>query len=178
MIEFVVPGTMSANRYWRHTVVRGRAALYLSAEAKAYKRTVARVARAAGVEAPIADWVTVDIVLHPAEPQDVAARMRKYGPAWHLRCRSIDVDNAVKVTLDAMQSIVYVDDGQVAAVSVRRGYPMPGGGLTVKVDTPSAERLAMTSQPWHMNFPASSKPGNALLAFAPELSGMSTEVPA
>jgi crossover junction endodeoxyribonuclease RusA len=142
MIEFTVPGTMSANRYWRHRVIAGRPAMYLSTEAKEYKRAVARAARAAGVEAPIADWVTIDLILHPVEPQDVPARMRKYGAAWHLRCRSIDVDNAVKVTLDAMESIVYLDDAQVAAVSIRRGYPMPGGGLTVKVDTPPIEKLA------------------------------------
>lgn len=148
MIEFRLPYPVSANVYWQSFVPKGktRAIVHPSNEARAYKRTAGWLAREAGIVRPWTGWVTVDLILHPIEPQDAAARARKLGPGWHMHCRCLDVDNAVKVTLDALQGTAYGDDAQVVAVSIRRGLPVPGGGLTVRLDVPTVEAVEQSPQ--------------------------------
>ena len=91
-----LPVPPSANRYWRSW--RGR--VVRSAEAKAYCSAVGLVTRRS------AEWPTRDAVA-------VALR-------W-MRARAAgDLDNRIKVLLDALHGVLYWDDGQVAELHAYR----------------------------------------------------------
>jgi len=124
-VRLSIPYPVSANRYWRSYVPRGhnRAIVVLSEEAKSYKSEVGWLAKAAGLRAPLGGRVNVHIELYPAMPQDAAQRMRKLGDGWDERVRSIDLDNALKVTIDALKGIAYEDDRQVWKLSAERMEP-------------------------------------------------------
>ena len=109
---------VSANRYWR--TCRGRT--YRSSEAEQYKASAKAIATAAdlvAIEGPAA----VSITLHP--------KLTKRGVASLAR---IDLDNCIKVTLDALNGIAYRDDSQVVRLIAEIGPPMSGGGLSVAVE--------------------------------------------
>ena len=129
MTSFRAPYPPSLNRMYRN--FKGRTVL--SAEGKAFKEQVFWLAKAAGIGSPIMGWVEVSLTLHPVEPKDSDKRAAKFGPAWHLACRCLDVDNCVKAALDALQGAAYANDSQILALLVLRGEPVPDGGLTVKV---------------------------------------------
>jgi crossover junction endodeoxyribonuclease RusA len=125
-LEFPYPP--SVNRYWRS--FRGR--MVRSSVAVAYKEEVQRIASLSGLklhEGP----VSVEMTLHPPRPKDWAKRM-KQDAHWALNVRRIDLDNAQKVVLDALQGIAYENDRQITAISISLGVPLEGGGLTLSVE--------------------------------------------
>jgi crossover junction endodeoxyribonuclease RusA len=146
VIEVLLPYPVSTNVYYRSIVLRGRPVTLVSKEARVYKQTAGWMAREAGIRAPISGWVTLDLTLHPIEPQDVSARVRKIGPGWHMFVRCIDLDNALKVSLDALQGVAYADDAQIVDIRIRRGLPIPGGGLTVRIDVPDIADVEQSPQ--------------------------------
>lgn len=116
-ITMVLPYVVSANRYWRSFVPKGhrRAIVTLSEEAKAYKAEVVRRATAAGAR-PIAGRVALTLHLYPGRPQNAAKRMLADPLGWDDSVRSIDLDNALKVTLDALKGVAFVDDKRVRKI--------------------------------------------------------------
>jgi len=86
---YELPLPPSVNRYWRS--YRGR--VVVSAAAKAYRATVAALMHTHQLE-PLAGPVCVSITVY---------RERKAG----------DLDNRIKIVLDAMQGIFYTNDKQV-----------------------------------------------------------------
>ena len=66
--------------------------------------------------------VAVQVLLHP--------KATKKGVAFR---RRIDLDNAIKATLDACQGVVFIDDQQVVRLSAALAPAKPDGGLTVTV---------------------------------------------
>lgn len=127
MGSLVLPYPPSANRYWR--VFRGRAVT--SAAATAYKRDVAALARSAGLGGPSIAPIALEFVLRPPRPLDGDRRERLQGPLWHLPVRCLDLDNALKVAIDALQGIIYDNDNQVVSLRINRGIPVPNGALAV-----------------------------------------------
>lgn len=115
---------VSANRYWR--TCRGRT--FRSAEADDYKAAAKLEACRAGVVCTHGP-VEIGITLHP--------KLTKMGLASLLR---MDLDNCIKVTLDALNGVAYVDDAQVVKLIAEVGEAKPGGGLTVVVG--ATERCA------------------------------------
>ena len=134
MTTVTLPWPVSANRYWRSFVPKGhrRAIVTLSDEAKAYKTQVGLMARAAGLRI-ITGRVQVDCQLYPARPKDADKRMRKLGDAWDDDVRSIDLDNALKVTIDALKGIAYEDDKQVWCINAERMEPTGEARMVVTV---------------------------------------------
>lgn len=113
----MLPYPVSANRYWR--TFRGMTAR--SKEANAYKRTAAHSALVAGwrvIDGP----VCVAITLHP--------KRTKAGKASATR---MDLDNCIKVTLDALNGVAYLDDRQVVKIVAEVGEAVAMGGLSVSV---------------------------------------------
>ena len=109
---------VSANRYWR--TCNGRT--FRSAEADRYKGEAMHAAvRARVVE--ISGPVSVAITLHP--------KRTKQGNAYKSR---MDLDNCVKVTLDALNGVAYRDDSQVVRLVAEIGEAIEGGGLSVSVE--------------------------------------------
>lgn len=134
MTTITLPWPVSANRYWRSFVPNGyrRAIVTLSDEAKVYKAQVGWIALAAGMRV-VTGRVQVDCRLYPAMPKDAATRMRKHGDAWDDDVRSIDLDNALKITIDALKGIAYKDDNQVWRINAERMEPDGEARMVVTV---------------------------------------------
>lgn len=107
----------SCNRIWR--TANGRT--YKPAKVSAWMQASALEAKAAGVRPAIGD-VAVSLILHP--------KLTKKGKANQSR---IDLDNALKATLDALQGVAFDDDKQVVRLMAEIGGPVMHGGLTVEV---------------------------------------------
>ncbi len=135
MIELRLPWPVSANRYWRSFVPKGhkRAIVVLSDEAKLYKRQVSEIAMVSGMGECLEGRVLVEVKLYPALPQDAARRMRKIGEGWDDTVRSIDLDNALKVTIDALNGIAYRDDKQVWKLTAQRMEPIGDACAIVRI---------------------------------------------
>ena len=114
MIELTLPYPISANRYWRSFVPKGatRAVVVPSDEAKLYKESVGWFVKKAGVRSPFPGRVVIEIQLYPQRPLDWAKRAAKDPFTWDDDVRSIDLDNANKVLLDALKGLVIVDDSR------------------------------------------------------------------
>jgi crossover junction endodeoxyribonuclease RusA len=123
----MLPYPISTNRYWRN--FGGRTVR--SSEAVAYKDEVGFIALSSEVKM-LDGPVQVDMVLHPPAPKDWEKRQKK-NLLWALDVRRIDLDNAQKVALDALQGFMYADDRQITSLSIRLGQPLVGGGLGVVV---------------------------------------------
>jgi crossover junction endodeoxyribonuclease RusA len=116
-----LPYPVSANKYWRSGILRGRVTVYVSAEAKSYRTQVAWIAAAAKTKVT-GKLVSVDVILYP--------KARKCGEASAVL---MDLDNALKITIDALKGVAYIDDKQVRKISAQYGDPVKGGGLMVRV---------------------------------------------
>ena len=117
-MRLTLPYPVSANRYWRSFVPRGqrRAIVTVSEEAKTYKEQVGWLAREAGYRSPIAG------------PVEMRVRLVPKGKVC------MDLDNCLKVTLDALKGIVFGDDAQVFRIVAERGDPDEfGARLEVEV---------------------------------------------
>ncbi|EPI4129176.1 RusA family crossover junction endodeoxyribonuclease, partial [Neisseria gonorrhoeae] len=101
VIRLILPYPVSANRYWR--IWRNRAVR--SAEAAAYKSVVRRIAQEAGAM-PSEGAVAVYVRLIPKANKDGGANKTV-----------IDLDNALKVALDALQGVAYHNDRQVRRIA-------------------------------------------------------------
>jgi crossover junction endodeoxyribonuclease RusA len=89
-VNLTLPYPPSANRYWR--VFRGR--VVKSDQARAYQRDAAMVFRSS----------------HPATGP-VMVTMNVYRPA-----KRGDLDNSIKVLLDALKGVAFIDDKQVKRI--------------------------------------------------------------
>lgn len=119
----MLPYPPSANRYWRH--FRGRTVR--SSEADKYRGAVSFYARSAGLTERLTGAVRVCATLHP--------KRTKKGEASKTR---LDLDNCVKVLLDALQGIAFENDRQVEDLRILLGGPVEGGGISVIVETMEA----------------------------------------
>jgi crossover junction endodeoxyribonuclease RusA len=118
MTHIILPYPPSANRLWRNA--RGR--MIPSAEAVAFKGLAG--IQAARARMPLRDGpVQVCVILHPKKP-------KRPGKG---EVRSIDLDNALKAALDALQGIAYTNDRQIQRIVATRGEPVPSGALSVEV---------------------------------------------
>lgn len=119
MIRLELPYPVSANRYWRtitHPQTK-RALTLVSKDAKAYKAEVGWKARAAGIRSPLLGTVELRIQLVPKNRV------------------CMDLDNALKVTIDALKGIAYEDDSQVMKITAERTQPNGVGGLVVEIES-------------------------------------------
>lgn len=127
--ELVLPMPPSANKIWR----RGRFCTYLSSEAVAYKRIVAKAFINSGF-VRIDGRVSIDIVLHPKRPKDWQKREKKLGDAWVDSVRCLDLDNVLKSLLDSLKDIAFEDDKWVHRLIVTKGEPQGDGFVIVQIN--------------------------------------------
>lgn len=100
MIKIELPYPISTNRYWRN--YKGRTVL--SREAKAYKQEIAYLMKQKGVK-PTSKNVRLIIEVVPKQNKDGSASKVL-----------IDLDNALKVLIDALQFVAYENDKQVKEI--------------------------------------------------------------
>ena len=107
----------SANRYWR--CFRNR--MVPSAAATAYKKHVKMVAQSEGVVLHNYS-ICVNIQLLP--------KLTARGKASKVL---LDLDNCLKVALDALQGVIIENDNQVKEIHASYGVPTNGGGLRIEI---------------------------------------------
>ena len=113
-----LPYPISTNRYWR--VFRNRTVL--SSEAKAYKAQVAAIAKQSGQTLHHDDVEILITVQRKANKDGSASRV------------CLDLDNCLKVILDALQGIAYLNDKQIVLIQAQYAdKPIRGGGVIVQV---------------------------------------------
>ncbi|TAK84323.1 MAG: RusA family crossover junction endodeoxyribonuclease [Betaproteobacteria bacterium] len=121
-MKLVLAYPVSANRYWRTFAYLAKATRKPSAvtvpseEAKAYKEECGWRAKAAGVRSPLTGAIELRFRLVPA------SRV------------CMDLDNALKVSIDALKGIVFDDDSQVYKIVAERSDPDPVGGARLEVE--------------------------------------------
>jgi crossover junction endodeoxyribonuclease RusA len=113
---------ISANRYWRQVRLPSRTAILVSREAVAYKRHVGAVCAAAGAR-PLLGDVEMWLWLHP--------RATKTGAASKVR---FDLDNVLKVAIDACSGHLYVNDRQVTKLHAFIAHAVTDGQLIVRAE--------------------------------------------
>lgn len=119
MVVLSLPYPISNNRYWR--TFRNRQ--IVSKEAVAYKARVAAIAAENGIK-QTAKMVSLTVQLIPKANKDGSASKV-----------CLDLDNCLKVCLDALQGVAYENDNQVEEIHAKRlKTPIAGGGLVVKVE--------------------------------------------
>lgn len=117
-VKLVLPWPVSANRYWMSfwaTKLR-RVITAPTKEAEAYKEECGWRAKEAGVRAPFSGPVTLNVLLIPENKI------------------CMDLDNALKVSIDALKGVVYEDDRQVYRIVAERCEPDPVGGKRLEIE--------------------------------------------
>lgn len=116
MIVLELPYPPTVNHYWRHTVEKGRAKVYISAEGRAYRNAV---------------WAAV---LQSALSQRKApeGRLEVAISAYVPDRRPRDLDNINKALLDSLvHAKVFKDDSLIDKLTVERGPVVKGGKVRV-----------------------------------------------
>ncbi|KGF22516.1 MULTISPECIES: RusA family crossover junction endodeoxyribonuclease [Oligella] len=126
-IELTLPYPVSANRYWRTAVVNGRVRTYRSKDANDYRHAAQWIAKEKRVKPHDGDYKII-LRVHP--------RLTASKTASKV---CVDLDNALKVALDALEGVLYHNDNQVKKLSVSYGQPVIGGALTVIAERLGAE---------------------------------------
>jgi len=113
-----LPYPPSANRYLRHALRR----TYRTAEANKYRK-LAQIEAYAANGFLFSCPVSVEVTLFP--------KTTKTGQASRT---VLDLDNCMKVALDAVQGILYENDKQIHRLQASYGLPVAGGGLEIVVE--------------------------------------------
>lgn len=134
-VTLVLPAALSANKYWRPVNMGKHITIVPTKEAKAYRHEVAMLARKAGVHLT-RGRVALTVRMYPGRPQDWAKRAAKNPDSWDDTVRSIDLDNALKVLLDALKNIAFEDDSWVRRIDAERMEPDEHGARVVVTISP------------------------------------------
>jgi Holliday junction resolvase RusA-like endonuclease len=119
-LSFVVPGEPQGKGRARVSMRNGKPHLHTPDKTASYERTVAWLAREAGVR-PCEGPVTLAIAAHFLLPQSASkkrqAEMLKLRPT-----KKPDIDNVAKAVLDGLLSVAYGDDAQVVGLHVSKHW--------------------------------------------------------
>lgn len=146
MIALHLPYPISANRYWRPVPIGKHITIVPTKEAKEYRKTVAALCRAAGVCAPILGRVAISLQLYPHRPLDWKTRVRKLGDGWDDTVQCIDLTNAEKVLLDALNGVAYEDDKRIFRYEAERMEPDGEARVIVRI-SPIVRPVPKAQQP-------------------------------
>ena len=116
-MKLTLPLPPSANRYWR---VGHHGRLHVSIEAQAYKQGVRLRALTNGLKKPLAGPVVASFGIFRAR-------------------RSGDLDNRLKVILDALKGIAFEDDSQIVELHARRYDDPENPRVEVRIEPDKGE---------------------------------------
>jgi len=137
MIRLTLPYPISANRYWRPVKLGAHISIVPTKEAKDYRKAVAFLCSDQGVTKPIVGRVAVTLQLYPHRPLDWQKRQRQLGAAWDDTVQCIDLTNAEKVLMDALNGLAFEDDKRVFRYQAERMEP-DGEARVIVTITPLA----------------------------------------
>ncbi len=124
MIQFAIPGAPVAKGRPRFTVRGGFASAYTPADTRKYEASVRALAVAAmaGAE-PSAAPVELLLELRMPIPPSWSKKKQVAAAAGKVRAtKKPDIDNVAKGVLDACNGVLFVDDGQIVLLTVRKLY--------------------------------------------------------
>lgn len=107
--EYTLPMPPSTNKYWR----RFGDKMLVSLDARNYKKEVAKLAYRLGMQ-PVTGDVSVSLTVYRNEA-------------------SGDLDNRIKVILDALRGLAFEDDKQVVEIHARRFDDKGNGRIVISV---------------------------------------------
>lgn len=110
---YTLPMPPSANVYWRNVVIRGVARTLVSEDAKNYKKEIGELAHRLGMR-PAKGNVVITLQVYRNQA-------------------SGDLDNRIKVTLDALRGIAFEDDDQVTEIHAYRHDDKGNGRIVISV---------------------------------------------
>ena len=119
-LTFVVPGEPHGKGRARVSMRNGRPHLHTPDKTASYERTVAILAREAGVR-PGEGPVTLSNAAHFLLPQS-ASKKRQAEMMLMRPTKKPDIDNVAKAVLDGLLSIAYGDDAQVVGLHVTKHW--------------------------------------------------------
>lgn len=129
-----LPLPPSSNNYWRTAVIKGKPVVHVSTEAKEYKRSVGWLVCQAGIRTPIKGRVGIIVNMYPNQPKDWERRARRDPEGWADSVLSMDLDNCLKVTLDALKNLAFEDDAWIRKIEAKRMIPdRPEGRLEITI---------------------------------------------
>ena len=146
-----LPYPLSANKYWRPVHVGNHISIVPTKEAQAFREKVGWMCKAAGIRAPLLGRISVHLQLYPHRPLDWKKRMRDHGATWDDSVMCIDLTNAEKVLLDALNGLAFEDDKRIFRYSAERMEPDEKGARVVlrieklAVPQPQGELLPATA---------------------------------
>ena len=117
-INLILPYPVSNNTYYRNF----KGITVISKRGREYKAEVANLCKFAGIT-EISGKVAVSLEICPKKPKKDTGK----------EPRCLDLDNIFKACLDSLQGHAYANDAQIWILSGRRGEPVPGGQLNVRV---------------------------------------------
>ncbi|EHD5018760.1 RusA family crossover junction endodeoxyribonuclease [Listeria monocytogenes] len=92
-------------------------------ESKAYKKKIANVAKIYAPSTPISAPISVDFIFYVPMPKSKSkAWKRRALLGQELPAVKPDIDNYVKGVLDAMNKIVFSDDGKIVKLKAEKRY--------------------------------------------------------
>jgi Holliday junction resolvase RusA-like endonuclease len=102
---------------------------YTDSRTKAYEQTIRAYAqRAMGSTRPLEGAVAVDLFIRLPTPSSASKRLKEaLLRNEQLPTKKPDIDNVIKIYLDAMNGIIYEDDTQVVRLSAKKGYSLVPG---------------------------------------------------
>lgn len=112
--NYTFPVPPSANEYWRSFAVNNKVRVVLSAKAKSYKQAVGDLARRFGMTSITGHDVIVTVTFYRNQA-------------------SGDLDNRIKVILDALRGVAFEDDEQVAEIHLYRFEDRGNGRIVISV---------------------------------------------
>lgn len=122
-----LPYPVSANDFMGSFIPKGgtRPIPFVTPEAKRFKKECGWIAKAAGMSGPTTRPIEIaSVILHP----------RSIGPAGKKTGATMDLDNVLKVSLDSLKGVVYVDDRQIQRIrNVEYGDRTEHGALIIEI---------------------------------------------
>ena len=102
---------------------------YTDQKTKTYEQTIkAWAQRAIGSGSPLEGPLSVDLYIRcPVAVSTSKKRTEACLQNAELPTKKPDIDNVIKIFLDAMNGIVYKDDTQVVRLSAKKGYSLVPG---------------------------------------------------
>lgn len=132
-MEFIVEGNPQGKARPRFSQKSGT--VYTPAKTAKYEKLIRKAFLAAGGKTIPSDCyvgITVDayfqIPKSYTKGKRLACQYNVYRPA-----KKPDIDNVLKVVMDALNVVAYVDDKQVVSVTCRKYYTQGGGYIKVNV---------------------------------------------
>lgn len=118
LITFNIPGISVPKARPRATNIGNRAVMYTPTQTKQFENYVKLVAAQHAPKELLTSALEVQLDFLLPRPKSLPKKIR-----YHIK--KPDIDNLTKSVLDALESIIYVNDAQIISLQVTKDYGIP-----------------------------------------------------